>query len=136
MNFFFSSRRRHTRYWRDWSSDVCSSDLRIEVLTDAVEVLSRVAVGREPLELAVDGVARTDLDLAVADPDVEPVQRADRRTAVDLAGEVVDAAVARADEALGGLDVPDGAAEVHAAGREGDEVRARAERRVLRAVEA
>src|SRR3712207_6872178 len=25
--FFFSSRRRHTRYWRDWSSDVCSSDL-------------------------------------------------------------------------------------------------------------
>src|SRR3712207_8521090 len=27
--FFFSSRRRHTRYWRDWSSDVCSSDLGI-----------------------------------------------------------------------------------------------------------
>src|SRR3712207_6053958 len=30
--FFFSSRRRHTRYWRDWSSDVCSSDL--EELTE------------------------------------------------------------------------------------------------------
>src|SRR5258707_9797081 len=27
--FFFSSRRRHTRYWRDWSSDVCSSDLTL-----------------------------------------------------------------------------------------------------------
>src|SRR5947209_19784588 len=27
LRFFFSSRRRHTRYWRDWSSDVCSSDL-------------------------------------------------------------------------------------------------------------
>src|SRR5690349_23562140 len=26
-NFFFSSRRRHTRSLRDWSSDVCSSDL-------------------------------------------------------------------------------------------------------------
>src|SRR6266536_2977455 len=26
--FFFSSRRRHTRSTRDWSSDVCSSDLR------------------------------------------------------------------------------------------------------------
>src|SRR3712207_9077151 len=26
--FVFASRRRHTRYWRDWSSDVCSSDLR------------------------------------------------------------------------------------------------------------
>src|SRR3712207_5045413 len=24
---YFTSRRRHTRYWRDWSSDVCSSDL-------------------------------------------------------------------------------------------------------------
>src|SRR5207253_5804799 len=28
--FFFSSRRRHTRWPRDWSSDVCSSDLGIE----------------------------------------------------------------------------------------------------------
>src|SRR6266704_2777454 len=28
MYFFFSSRRRHTRSKRDWSSDVCSSDLR------------------------------------------------------------------------------------------------------------
>src|SRR3712207_8544613 len=31
--FFFSSRRRHTRYWRDWSSDVCSSDLESHVRT-------------------------------------------------------------------------------------------------------
>src|SRR5256884_4012549 len=33
--FFFSSRRRHTRCSRDWSSDVCSSDLpvRVEELT-------------------------------------------------------------------------------------------------------
>src|SRR5207249_9583018 len=28
--FFFSSRRRHTRSKRDWSSDVCSSDLGVE----------------------------------------------------------------------------------------------------------
>src|SRR5690554_6991006 len=27
VTFFFSSRRRHTRCGRDWSSDVCSSDL-------------------------------------------------------------------------------------------------------------
>src|SRR5690606_40149960 len=34
--FFFSSRRRHTRFSRDWSSDVCSSDLipLKEVLTE------------------------------------------------------------------------------------------------------
>src|SRR6266852_6643362 len=29
--FFFSSRRRHTRCYRDWSSDVCSSDLLVDV---------------------------------------------------------------------------------------------------------
>src|SRR5690625_6253583 len=28
--FFFSSRRRHTRWPRDWSSDVCSSDLELQ----------------------------------------------------------------------------------------------------------
>src|SRR6266853_4238254 len=31
--FFFSSRRRHTRFDCDWSSDVCSSDLRLEPFT-------------------------------------------------------------------------------------------------------
>src|SRR6266511_5936287 len=36
--FFFSSRRRHTRFSRDWSSDVCSSDL-IERLEAAGAVL-------------------------------------------------------------------------------------------------
>src|SRR5699024_11416941 len=29
--FFFSSRRRHTRSKRDWSSDVCSSDLVLDL---------------------------------------------------------------------------------------------------------
>src|SRR5438067_8017098 len=32
--FFFSSRRRHTRSKRDWSSDVCSSDLAAPRATD------------------------------------------------------------------------------------------------------
>src|SRR5439155_18345352 len=31
--FFFSSRRRHTRWPRDWSSDVCSSDLSSRRIT-------------------------------------------------------------------------------------------------------
>src|SRR5699024_6181047 len=33
--FFFSSRRRHTRSKRDWSSDVCSSDLFQKAAVDA-----------------------------------------------------------------------------------------------------
>src|SRR5699024_11902455 len=32
--FFFSSRRRHTRSKRDWSSDVCSSDLHYAATKD------------------------------------------------------------------------------------------------------
>src|SRR6266487_5609877 len=46
--FFFSSRRRHTRWTGDWSSDVCSSDLPSHVpgpppATDADEALSQTA---------------------------------------------------------------------------------------------
>src|SRR5438094_1185527 len=32
FTFFFSRRRRHTRSYGDWSSDVCSSDLRLQVI--------------------------------------------------------------------------------------------------------
>src|SRR5437764_10635505 len=37
--FFFSSRRRHTRYIGDWSSDVCSSDLFGIGLTITIGIL-------------------------------------------------------------------------------------------------
>src|SRR3712207_8647544 len=47
--FFFSSRRRHTRYWRDWSSDVCSSDLA----RDLAEVLA--GADRDPRLLRLRG---------------------------------------------------------------------------------
>src|SRR5215510_12450131 len=39
--FFFSSRRRHTRWPRDWSSDVCSSDLL--VILDTLAPAERLA---------------------------------------------------------------------------------------------
>src|SRR5207302_5699015 len=43
--FFFSSRRRHTRFSRDWSSDVCSSDLiptrNIEAAVERVRHVER-----------------------------------------------------------------------------------------------
>src|SRR5437868_13197011 len=47
--FFFSSRRRHTRSKRDWSSDVCSSDLGTQVFVLAVALLE--AADREMEEL-------------------------------------------------------------------------------------
>src|SRR5690606_35907146 len=53
--FFFSSRRRHTRFSRDWSSDVCSSDLRVQGRRVDVPDLHRVAAAgrklrRDPAE--------------------------------------------------------------------------------------
>src|SRR3712207_3389158 len=52
MVFFFSSRRRHTRYWRDWSSDVCSSDLSAILTGSEIEVLFGVV-----RRLAASGVS-------------------------------------------------------------------------------
>src|SRR3712207_7970630 len=46
--FFFSSRRRHTRYWRDWSSDVCSSDLTFREVRLAAETVAREVENRAP----------------------------------------------------------------------------------------
>src|SRR5258707_15328499 len=83
--FFFSSRRRHTRYWRDWSSDVCSSDLLLravalpqdrglvgahrQVAVDAVSAGVERAV-LEPADRGVAGEAGV-LDLGVG---LDPVQ--------------------------------------------------------------
>src|SRR5438445_10471824 len=48
--FFFSSRRRHTRYWRDWSSDVCSSDLVSDDMPFLVDSVT-MEVNRQGLTL-------------------------------------------------------------------------------------
>src|SRR5690625_5438097 len=52
--FFFSSRRRHTRWPRDWSSDVCSSDLRVEGVYRLQQQL-RTAAG-QPLQQLPGGL--------------------------------------------------------------------------------
>src|SRR5690606_390750 len=52
--FFFSSRRRHTRFSRDWSSDVCSSDLTIAD-TAATTVYVRNSKGQTEEATATSG---------------------------------------------------------------------------------
>src|SRR5271170_2327657 len=60
-DFFFSSRRRHTRSTRDWSSDVCSSDLqqrfeadfRFSLVRFRENAESVALYGGEPVELRV-----------------------------------------------------------------------------------
>src|SRR2546427_8246182 len=51
--FFFSSRRRHTRFDCDWSSDVCSSDLEQTALCVEVLLAKLVAFVLVPAELRV-----------------------------------------------------------------------------------
>src|SRR5437764_5919187 len=46
--FFFSSRRRHTRYIGDWSSDVCSSDL--EMIQRRPGIDPRTVLGKGKLD--------------------------------------------------------------------------------------
>src|SRR6266487_5523290 len=48
--FFFSSRRRHTRWTGDWSSDVCSSDL-----WGAAILLCLAACQQKPAQLTYEG---------------------------------------------------------------------------------
>src|SRR5699024_11361894 len=50
--YFFSSRRRHTRSKRDWSSDVCSSDLlRAGHISSAINPASQIHVGMAAIAL-------------------------------------------------------------------------------------
>src|SRR5690606_40248564 len=63
--FFFSSRRRHTRFSRDWSSDVCSSDL-------GAAVAVQQARARQPVAARADAAQ----DRALARPLAQPVQTA------------------------------------------------------------
>src|SRR3712207_2667570 len=51
--FFFSSRRRHTRYWRDWSSDMCSSDLKTKDFP-GMKVPVKVEVDTETKKFTVE----------------------------------------------------------------------------------
>src|SRR5437660_2861206 len=62
-DFFFSSRRRHTRWPRDWSSDVCSSDLS----------LAEAGGGQPRVKLTLNPPCRVEVSLAMA-PEHEPPQ--------------------------------------------------------------
>src|SRR2546429_9866982 len=60
MFFFFSSRRRHTRCSRDWSSDVCSSDL--------VSMIAPKAPGHRVREVFIEGGGTPALLAVEQDP--------------------------------------------------------------------
>src|SRR5712664_270389 len=84
--FFFSSRRRHTRSDRDWSSDVCSSDLRLRAVRSGV-----------PAHAAGDGRAevRVLAERQIATADERARLRIDTLHEVDVLGELPDVHDAR-----------------------------------------
>jgi hypothetical protein len=94
---------------------------RIQIFPDSARELAGVA-GANRLELRGDAVARPDLDLALAHASLELIERPNRRPADPFALEVVDTAVAGADEVAGGLDEAHRATEVGAAIRDGDKL--------------
>src|SRR5699024_11240853 len=68
LHFFFSSRRRHTRSKRDWSSDVCSSDLMFLPACDGRNILIINSVhipgnSKQTLESEIGKAMAHDADL-------------------------------------------------------------------------
>src|SRR5205085_3493823 len=61
--FFFSSRRRHTRFDCDWSSDVCSSDLR-----QSIDAITVTAGGKAPTVVAPTDLVDTKFGRTVPSP--------------------------------------------------------------------
>src|SRR6266513_5623160 len=70
--FFFSSRRRHTRSKRDWSSDVCSSDLELDEAVwlwgHDLEVIGAFVDRVGPLEIDVEDTVHAILRTATGVP--------------------------------------------------------------------
>src|SRR5260370_27011036 len=64
--FFFSSRRRHTTFKCDWSSDVCSSDLTPPEYFSIVKALQAIEAANVAILLidAADGVTEQDAHVA------------------------------------------------------------------------
>src|SRR5690348_17809286 len=56
--FFFSSRRRHTRWTGDWSSDVCSSDLKL-----VESAISGMLAGLDPHSSYMDAKSFRDMQV-------------------------------------------------------------------------
>src|SRR6266496_2782537 len=76
FSFFFSSRRRHTRSLRDWSSDVCSSDLPQPKEYARAEAIYQRALAEPTLEMRADVLDRlADLHLEQGHTDAAAVWR-------------------------------------------------------------
>src|SRR2546427_11335380 len=108
--FFFSSRRRHTRFDCDWSSDVCSSDLRhapLPVLKPNEAMIEEAVQGQQGALGLISSFAPTlqsmppefpagiELVPALADGAIDALNRGDTATHDRLAVEQATGVAAR-----------------------------------------
>src|SRR3712207_8962327 len=98
-SFFFSSRTRHTRFWRGWSSDVCSSDLaviagpktakgtaKVNIVNSGATAITKRAV---PVTLYLsDNATKEPTDVALATQNKPLSLKTDRKSVVQ--GKSVD----------------------------------------------
>src|SRR6266487_6006315 len=101
-SFFFSSRRRHTSWTGDWSSDVCSSDLRLGELIEPgrTALVALMAANNEVGTLQPVAAAAGLAHAAGAVVLCDAVQAA-RHPGIDMAADGLDL-VALASHKLGG----------------------------------
>src|SRR5690606_6124371 len=85
--FFFSSRRRHTRFSRDWSSDVCSSDL----------IGQRIPVRANTSSCSTAGAIRSDGSVTPSRTTIVAVVRSMRSPAAACAASPISSAIANTD---------------------------------------
>src|SRR3712207_3481722 len=95
---FFSSRRRHTRYWRDWSSDVCSSDLIWEGVSSATTRSRPIINTRD--EPHADAERYRRLHVIVGDSNMNEVTTLLKVGSADIVLRMIEAGVAMRDLTL------------------------------------
>src|SRR5699024_11990247 len=78
--FFFSSRRRHTRSKRDWSSDVCSSDLATGGRKEKkLEYGDVIRIGDFVLLFITDDIGACEWKIQPLTGDIEELNRSEER---------------------------------------------------------
>src|SRR6266699_7203897 len=84
--FFFSSRRRHTRCGRDWSSDVCSSDLWIPFMMQRFDNEFMMRTSDAPLLKRKPSEYMREMYYSS-----QPMEMVDNRKALELTFEMINA---------------------------------------------
>src|SRR5690606_40077203 len=102
--FFFSSRRRHTRFSRDWSSDVCSSDLTIARKFGIFGLLTASAIGLAACQSGMNSEDRALMEQVRTSADrAEAAARSAEQAArsAEASAQRAESAAARAERSFG-----------------------------------